>query len=240
MGIALDLLVLLFLVWSLVRGWRLGFLYQIGQFAVMIVSYFVARALAGGLDRSVAKALQVSPVVGGVIVFFSAFLLLSLIGGFVVARITRNLIPKDTALSSVNRALGLIVAAAKGALIAYCALVLVIQATRMSPTASAQPFWRSSFTARFVAEHNALDRGEVGAFAKLTWLMATHDPIALATDPRFQRVLASPRAAVLTTPEFLGAIGNQDYVAIMRNDALWEFLKDADVQAALQEFPWVE
>lgn len=240
MGIALDFLVILFLVWSLVRGWRLGFLYQLGQFAVMIVCYFVARALAGGLDRPVAKALHLSPVVGGVVVFFSAFLVLSLIGGFFVARITRNIIPKDTALSSMNRALGLVVAGAKGALIAYAALVLVIQVTRMSPKTAAQPFWSSSFTARFVADHNALDSGEVGAFAKLTWLMATQDPIKLAQDARFRRVLANPRAAVLTTPEFIAAVGNQDYVAIMRNDALWEFLKDADVQAALQEFPWVE
>lgn len=31
MAVAIDFLVLLFLVWSLYRGWRQGFLYQIGR-----------------------------------------------------------------------------------------------------------------------------------------------------------------------------------------------------------------
>lgn len=241
MGIAIDFLVVLFLVWSLVRGWRLGFLYQIGQFAVMIVAYFVARTLATSLDRPVAKALGMSPMVGGVIVFLVAMLVLSLVGGFIVARMTRNLIPKDTALSSLNRTLGLAVAGAKGALIAYVALVMLIQVTRMSKPGSGPPFWNSSASARFVAEHNALDSGEVGAFAKLTWLMSTHDQLKLALDPRFQRVLANPRAATLIkSPEFLAAVASQDYVGILKNDALWKLLEEPSVQAALREFPWVE
>jgi len=235
-GIAIDILVVLFLVWSLVRGWRFGLLYQIGYLALMVVAYFVARLLAGALDTPLAKALDVAPIVAGTITFFATLLVLLAVGSFVVRRITKDLVPEDSVLSGPNRALGAVVSGAKGALIAFVILVFFIQLQRI--TNKVQLPIESSFTLRFASQHNFLEHGAAGALAKIVWLVGTKDQTTLAADPRVRKLIAHPKAAALMSPEVLGAINRQDYVALLANDRLWEFLQDEQVQDELDAIPW--
>lgn len=238
MGIAVDILVVLFLLVSIYRGWRVGFLYQLGILAFLVVAYFVARALTGLLDAPVAKALNASPLVASTITFFAIFFVLAIIGGFLVRSMTKDLIPDKSSLSDINRALGAIVSLAKGALIAYLAIVVLLQIQRISGNT---PFpVQSSIATRFVAENNVLDRGELGALVKLGWLVSTRDTNELGQDPRAQKLMAHPKAQGLFTPELLAAVRNQDYVALFDNDALWEFLRDSEVQETLDSFDWIE
>jgi uncharacterized membrane protein required for colicin V production len=237
-GIAIDILVVLFLLWSLIRGWRVGFLYQLGLLAFLVLAYFASRGLASILDKSVAKMLELSPLVAGTVTFFVIFFVLGLVGAIIVRRITKDLVPDQSSLSSVNRFLGAGVSLAKGALIAYLVIVVLLQIQRI---AGDTPFpWQTSVAARFVAKHNFLDRGELGALVKLGWLVSTRDLAELSQDPRAQKLMSHPKAHGLYTPEVLSAIRNQDYVALFRNDALWDYLAEREVQETLDSFDWFE
>jgi len=238
MGIAIDILVILFLLWSLIRGWRMGFLYQLGILAFLVVAYFASRGLAALLEKPVAKLLGSSPLVASTVTFFALFFVLGIIGAIIVRSITKDLIPDNSSLSGVNRFLGAVVSLAKGALIAYILIVLLLQVQRI---AAKIPFpWQSSAIASLVAKHNFLDRGEFGALTKLGWLVGTRDLATLSKDPRAQKLMNHPKAKGLYTPEVLAAIQNQDYVTLLRNNALWAYLEDPEVQAILQSFDWVE
>jgi len=237
-GIAIDILVILFLLWSLIRGWRMGFLYQLGILAFLVVAYFASRGLAALLEKPVAKLLGSSPLVAGTVTFFALFFVLGIVGAVFVRSITKDLIPDTSSLSGVNRVLGAVVSLAKGTLIAYLVIVLLLQVQKI---ATKTPFpWQSSAIASFVAKHNFLDRGELGALTKLVWLVSTRDLAQLAKDPRSQPLITHPKAKGLYTPEVLSAIQNQDYVTLLRNDALWDYLDEPEVQAALDKFDWVE
>ncbi|MFO0748060.1 MAG: CvpA family protein [Myxococcota bacterium] len=236
MGIAIDILVILFLLWSLVRGWRLGLLYQIAYTALMVVSYFVARGLASLLDQPVGKMLGIAPIVAGTVAFFVVLMLLLFFGALLVRRMTKDLVPDSSVLSVPNRAIGAAVAGAKGALIAFVILVFFIQLQRI--TNKIQLPIDSSISLRFASQHNFLEHGSTGALAKLVWLIGTKDKVQLAADPRVQRLIANPKARDLLTPELLGAVNRQDYVALFGNKALWVFLDDAEIQAELDAIPW--
>lgn len=237
MGIAIDILVVLFLLWSLFRGWRLGFLYQVGHLAALVVSYFAARGLASMLEMPLARNTDMSPLLAGTVAFFAVFIVLALIRAALVRKITKDLIPDNSGLSGVNRFLGATASLAKGALIAFLAIVLLLQIVAVRKT---NPF-QSSVIATWVA-HNQdfIAQGRLGALTKLAFVLGTRDLAELGRDPRFQRLLAHPKASVLQSPEVLGAIGNQDYVALLGNDRLWEFLDDPEVRKTLAEFDWVE
>jgi len=236
-GIAIDILVILFLVWSLVRGWRYGLLYQIGYLALMVVGYFVSRLLAGALGTPLAKALGVAPIVGSTVAFFVVLVIMLALGALLVRRITKDLVPDTSVLSAPNRLFGALVSGAKGALIAFVVLVFLVQLQRMTTNKVELPLG-SSFTLRFASQHNFLERGAPGALAKIVWLAGTGDRDKLAADPRVQRLVAHPKAAALMSPDVLAAIGRHDYVALLSNDALWDFLEDPQVQAELDTIPW--
>ena len=234
MGIAIDIVVVLFLLWSLIRGWRVGFLYQLGHLALLVVAYFASRGLASILEKPVAKLLGSSPLVGGTLTFFALFVVLGFIGAIVMRRLTKDLIPDRSTLSHLNRFLGSATGLAKGALYAYLAIVLLLQIQRIADKTPLP--WQSSVAARWVAQHNFLDRGKLGALVKLAWLVSTRDFATLAQDPRSQKLINHPKAKVLQSPAVLAAIANQDYVALLSNDALWDYLDEPEVQETLAEF----
>ena len=237
-GIAIDILVVLFLIWSLIRGWRMGFLYQLGILAFLAVAYFVARGLTSLAEKPIAKMMGSSPLIAGTVTFFAIFFVLGLVGAIVARRMTKDLIPDSSSLSGLNRFLGAAVSLAKGVLIAYLAIVLLLQVQRIAGK-TAVPV-QSSIAASYVAKHNFFDRGEVGALVKLVWVVSTRDPQQLMKDPRAQKLIAHPKAKVLQTPAVLAALASQDYVTLLRNDALWDFLDEPDVQETLATFDWFE
>lgn len=237
MGIAIDILVALFLLWSLIRGWRLGFLYQLGHLAALVVAYFAARGLASMLEMPLARSIDMSPLVAGTVAFFAVFAVLALIGAVLVRKITKDLIPDTSGLSHVNRFLGAITGLAKGALIAFLAIVLLLQIVAVQQK---NPFQSSAIATWVAHNQDFIAQGRLGTLAKLAFVLGTRDIAELGRDARFQRLLAHPKASVLQSPEVLGAIGNQDYVALLGNDRLWEFLDDPEVRKTLAEFDWVE
>jgi uncharacterized membrane protein required for colicin V production len=237
MGIALDLLVVLTIAAALARGWKRGFVFQAAQLAMLVVVYFIARAVASGLDRKLAASFEVSPVVAGAVIFLGSFLVLAFIGTIVLGSVLRELAPDDSALSQLNRIAGTALGGAKGALFCYALIAGLITVGRAS---DARIPWKTSIAGKFVAEHNILDRGEVGAFAKLAWLVGTRDHDQLMADPRFAALTRLPGAGVFTSPDVLAAIGDNDWVVLMSHEPLWDFLKQEAVQKNLASFSWLE
>lgn len=237
MGLALDLLVVLTLAAAIARGWKRGFVFQAAQLAMLVVVYFVARAIANGLDRSLAKSMDISPVVAGAIAFLGSFVILAFIGTILIGIALRELSPDGGALSQLNRLAGTALGGAKGALFSYALIAGLITVGRASDF---QIPWRTSVAGKFVADNNILDRGEVGAFAKIAWLVSTRDLGKLSEDPRFDALMMQPGSAVFTSKDVTAAIGSNDWVALMSNDKLWAFLRDERVQIILRTFSWLE
>jgi uncharacterized membrane protein required for colicin V production len=236
MGLAVDLLVVLLLCGSVIRGWQAGLLFQIAHLAVLIVCFFVARGLAPGLEKMVASSLGVPPLAAAALAFFGTFGVLAFIGGFLVRRMTRDLLPEASTLSQLNRMLGAAAGVAKGGLIAFLALVLLLQLTALDKRD--HPLG-SSRAATWVSQNqDFIVTGRVGTLAKLAWVVGTREPIELARDEGFQRLLRHPKGAVLTSPAVLEALSNKDFVTLMKNEALWALLDEAEVRRVVAAWPW--
>jgi len=235
MGIALDLLAVLTVAAAIARGWKRGFIFQAAQLSMLLVVYFIARAIANGLDRTIASAVGISPITAGAIAFLGGFIVLAIVGTFVIGIMLRELGTSDGAFSQMNRFAGTALGGSKGLLVSYAIIAGLIQLGRSTDFRIP---WQSSIAGRWVAEHNILDRGEVGALAKLVWLVSTRDLPVLMDDPRFQLLMNHPTAAVFTSPELLASVGSNDWVTLMANEKLWVFLQDPEVQAVLATFTW--
>lgn len=241
MGVAIDILVLLFLAWSLYRGYTNGLLYQLGQMALIILAYFVARGLGDLVAEPLMSALDLSRTVAATLGFFGVFLLIVLIGGLFVRKLTKDLTSFSASFGAADKVLGLVVGGAKGVLIAYIAIVGLIMAHRMTDRVPI-PF-ASSVAGRFVLAHNFLDSDDfpqARALAKLAWVASTRSADEMAADPNVQAILSHPKAQDLMTPEILEAIGRKDYISLLSHDALWAFLEDPEVQRRLDAIPWSE
>ncbi len=237
MGLALDILVILLVAAAIARGWKRGFIFQAAQLSMLVVVYFVARGLAAALDTPIAEALGVSPVAAGALAFLGTFAVLAAIGTVVIGLVLRELGTSDGAFSQLNRLAGTALGGAKGLLFCYAVIAGLIQVGR---TSGFEIPWRSSIAGKYVADHNILDRGEVGAFAKMAWLVSTREHATLMKDPRFSRLMTRPGADVFLSPELISAIGSNDWVVVMSHQKLWDFLKDEGVQADLAAFSWLE
>lgn len=238
MGVAIDFLVVLFLLWSLYRGWKLGFLYQLGQLAVVMLAYFIAKGL-GPLLAEPLTSHRLSPALAGAIGFFAVFLVVVIIGALLLRKVTKDLLSFSEGLGQADKVLGIVLGAAKGALIAYITVVGLIMANRMTGKVPI-PF-ASSITGRWVMQHNFLDsedfpRGK--ALAKLAWLLTTRSQEQLMADPDVQAIMLNPKAQALLTPEVIGALAHKDFVALFSNDAVWDFLDEPDVQQHLNAIEW--
>jgi uncharacterized membrane protein required for colicin V production len=237
-GIAIDILVVLFLLWSVLRGWRFGFLYQVGHLAMLVVAYFASRGLATLFEKPIAKMLGLDPWLASTVAFFAFFIVIGVIGAIVVRKITRDLIPDTSALTYPNRTLGAAASLGKGVLITYLALVMLIQVQRI--TAKTPVPWQSSHAARFVASRNFLDRTPLGRLAKLGWIFLKNDPETLAREPRMAILVTHPKAQKLLSADLLAAARTNDFVALLQNEALWDYLGEAEIKEALDSFDWVE
>jgi|GEM_PF-1083021 len=239
MGVAIDFLVLLFLLWSLYRGWRHGFLYQLGQLAVVMLAYFVAKGLGGLIAEPLTGPSQLTPAVAETIGFFSIFLIVTIVGAVLLKKVTKDLLSFSEGLGQADKALGVLLGGVKGALIAYITVVGLIMAHRMTGKVPI-PFG-DSISGRWVLQNNFLDNDEFPrgkALAKLAWLMTTRSQAELAADPHVQAIMANPKAQSLFTAGVLGALANKDFVSLLGNDALWEFLDEPDVQGHLNAIEW--
>lgn len=239
MGVAIDILVVLFLVWSLYRGWRLGFLYQLGQLALVVLAYFIAKGLGGFIADPLTGSDKLSPALAGTIGFFAVFFVIVIIGGLLLRKLTKDLLSFSEGLGQADKGLGILMGAAKGALIAYIAIVGLIMANRMTGKVPI-PF-ASSISGRWVMQHNFLDSEEFPrgkALAKLAWLLTTRSQPELMANPHLQAIMANPKAQALLTPEVIGALARKDFVALFSNDAVWDFLDEPEVQQHLNAIEW--
>lgn len=233
MGYAIDFLVALFIVWSLYRGWKLGFLYQLGQLALIALAYVVAK----GLDTTVAapfRTSELSPQVTNTIGFFVIFFLVLFVGGFLLRRMTKDLLSFSKGVGSADATLGIVFGTAKGALIAYIAIVGLIMAHRMTGKIPI-PFG-SSISGRWVMQHNFLDSEEfprAKAIAQIVLIESKYSSEELAQNPHVQAILQNPKAQALLKPEIMRAVGEGDFVTLLSADEVWDFLDEPDVQQHL-------
>ena len=240
MGIAIDFLVLLYLVWSLYRGWRLGFLYQLGQLALLLLAYAVAKGLGGFIAAPLTGSENLSPALAGAIGFFLVFLIVTIVGAVLLRKVTKDLLSFSEGLGQADKGLGIVLGAAKGALIAYLVIVGLIMANRMTGKVPI-PF-AASMTGRWAMQHNFLDsedfpRGK--ALAKLAWLVTTRSQEELMANPHLQAIMQNPKAKALFTPEVLAALADKDFIALLSKDAVWDFLDEPSVQRHLNAIEWV-
>jgi membrane protein required for colicin V production len=237
MGVALDLLVLLVVLSSALRGLRRGLVYQVGQLALLVVAWFIAKGAAGPLGRPVASFVGGSPVLGSALAFGGVLLAVVLVGHVVLLSQIGKASGEDSAASQLNRVLGCLLGASRGLLVSYVVVLMLVQWSRGR---GIEVPWEGSVSARFVSAHNILDGGAVGAFAKLSWLASTRPPVALATDPRLQRLMRRPDAQALLTPTFVGHLARRDMASLLGHGPLWDFLEQPEVQAELEAIPWVQ
>jgi hypothetical protein len=178
-----------------------------------------------------------SPVLGAALAFGGVFLAVVMLGHLLLLSQIGKASEADSAASQLNRALGGALGASRGLLVCYVVVLLLVQWSRGR---GIDVPLGGSVAGRFVAAHNVLDGGEVGAFAKLSWLAATRSPEALAADPALRRLLERPDAQALLTPAFLVHLANRDAAALLGHAPLWAFLGQPEVQAELAAIPWVQ
>ncbi|MFT7581274.1 MAG: putative membrane protein required for colicin V production [Myxococcota bacterium] len=233
MGIAIDILVVLFLAWSLYRGWKHGFLYQLGQMALAVVAYFAARGLGTLLADPITGA-GVHPNLAATIGFFSVFLIIFVVGGLFLRKLTKDLLSFSDGLSTVNRVLGIVLGAAKGALLAYLIMVGLIMAHRMTGKVPI-PF-ESSVAGRLVLQNNFLDSDDfprAKAMTRFALYLSTHNETEVASNPHIQAILSHPKASSVLTAENLTAFAERDYVTLFASEEVWDFLDEPDIQEHL-------
>ncbi|MCB9787255.1 MAG: CvpA family protein [Deltaproteobacteria bacterium] len=238
---ALDILAGVVVLWGLVRGWLRGLLFQLGQIGMLAVAFVAARSLRGVVEPWLGDVFGARPMVRESLAFFLVFLVVAVIGTFIVRRFTSDLHRLSGTLTAGDRILGAAAGALKGALVAYLLVVALIMANQI--TGAVPVPYASSTTGRFVMSHNFLESEEfprAQALVKLGWLLGTRSAVDLVEDPHIAAILEHPKAQVLRSPEVMQALAASDWLALVGNEAIWDLLDEPDIQAHLEAIEWQE
>jgi len=229
----IDVIVSVLLVFALLRGWARGFLFQIGQAAWAVAAFLLAKWLGKLLEPTVID-IGASQQTAGTISFVVVFLALYIAGSYLIWRTTREIHEASQALTTSDRALGLLVGGIKGVVLIYVAFVILIMTHRL--TGKVPVPYASSYVGRWVVQHNFLDSEDfprAKALAQLGTIIAKQSPLALAKNPHFQAILAHPKAAVLAEPEVQRALLDQDWMALVSHEGIWDLLDEPEIQKHL-------
>ncbi len=230
---ALDVVVLIVVLLGALRGLAQGFLYQLGQLAVAILAFFLAR-WGGGLVAPHLEGLGASPQASGLLAFLVVFGVIYVIGGIFVSLATRPIRQSDRTLGWLDRSIGAALGTAKAALLVYVAVVALIIVHR---TTGKLPLpYDDSETGRWVVAHNVLESDafpRVRATVKLGAVLQRRTAGELASDPHMLAILAHPKAAFLRSPEMVDAMQRGDWVTVLGDERVWALLDDPDVQREL-------
>lgn len=237
---AVDIVVGLFLLVAIVRGWMKGFLVQLGQIVLVALAFGAGRLFGHLLEPALSDAFDAShPQVTETVAFFAVFVLVYIVGAVLLHWLTRDLHREGGVFSTADKSLGLVFGLAKGALLVYVfiiGLIMLNQLTGMAPVPYA-----NSATGRLVMQNNFLESEEFPrgrALLKLGWLLHSTPPDQLAGDPHFVAIVTHPKAAPLRTPEVANALYRGDWLSIVQKDAVWDLLDEPEIQEHLNAIEW--
>lgn len=230
---ALDVVVLIVVLLGALRGLAQGFLFQLGQLAVAILAFFLAR-WGGGLVAPHLEHLGASPQASGLLAFLLVFLVIYVVGGIFVSLATRPIRRSDRTLGWLDRSIGALLGTAKAALLVYVAVVALVVVHR---TTGKLPLpYDASETGRWVLAHNVLESDafpRVRATVKLGAVLQRRSAGQLAHDPHMLAILTHPKAAFLSSPDMVDAMKRGDWVTVLGDERVWELLDDPEVQRQL-------
>ena len=230
----IDIMVVVGVVWGLVRGGLKGFLLQLGQMAVLLVAFALARGLGQLVEPWLDEWLDVPEYALGPAAFFLVFTGVSLVGALIVHSLARDIHKAAPSLTGADRALGVVLGGAKGLLIAYVCIVGLIELNQA--TGSVPIPYGSSVAGRWVMQHNILESQEfprAKALAKLGWLVYQNRADRLHSDPHFRAVLEHPKAQMLKEDAITQALIEGDWLTIVSHEAVWDLLDEPEIQEHL-------
>ncbi len=236
---ALDILAGVVVLWSLVRGWLRGLIFQLGQIGMLAIAFIAARSLRGVVEPWLGEVFGARPMVRESLAFFLVFTLTFLVGSFLVGRFTSDLHRLSDTLTAGDRLFGAAAGALKGGLVVYLGTIALIMANQA--TGSVPIPYASSTTGRFVMSHNFLESEDfprAQALVKLGWLLGTRKATELVGDPHIRAILEHPKSAVLRSPDVMAALAASDWLALVGNEALWDLLDEPDIQEHLEAMEW--
>lgn len=227
----LDLIVIGVVLLFALAGALRGFLWQLIQLLAVVVGVVAAKALGAALGGPVSRASGLPPTLGVVVasalVFGAVYLALS-----VVARLVRRRF-KHTVAGAVDRSLGALVGASKGALLAWLALSALVFFDQPGAHAGSLVYRPVGSDAASVARrYNALQLLHPGLFARMHKLAAlVTDPERaarrLADDPELRELAADPRLALVSqTPGLRDAFRRGDFFRLVRDPHVRELVAD--------------
>ena len=225
-----DVLVAVVLFFGLLGGWLRGMLYQLGQVAVLVFAFLVGRGMGAVLEAPLQDAGLDKPI-AGLVAFGIFFLLVFIIGSWMLWRFTKMMRQASKTLSRVDRVFGFFIGGAKSLLYCYIAIVAVIMIHRMGGAIPVN--YADSVSGRWVAQNNFLDGDEfprAKALVKLGLVLSRKDTAELAMDPHFQAIIMHPKAAPLRSAEVITALANQDWLYLVEQEAFWDLLDEPEIQ----------
>ncbi|MGM0577406.1 MAG: CvpA family protein [Myxococcota bacterium] len=236
---ALDIITGFIVLWSLVRGWSRGFLYQLGSIGMLAIAFVVARTVADPLEAWLAGQLNLSPIANQMLAFAAVFFVVYLVGSLILRSFIRDVRDASATISAGDRILGTLAGVVKGMLFAYLLILALIMINR---TTGRLPIpYGSSVAGRWVMQHNFLESEEfprARALVKLGWLLTSRDKSELAKDPHVHAILEHPKSAVLREPNVADALARGDWVEVMSHDGIWDLLDEPEVQEHLNAIAW--
>jgi len=233
--VGIDLLILALIAAAALLGGLTGAARQVGQLVGLLAAY----ALAGPLGKALGPAMSawlggVPAVAGTVAATLLLFILIWVALRYAVAAIVRRAMSGDDPEDrTVDRNLGITIAAVKIALAIYVVLCALVFAER-NVTAFGKRFGLSpkdSVAFRVAREHNLFELTQFSEVRDLIRLAGSlSDPARaqkLREDPTFAALAKDPRwKKALADPEVKRALEARDAQALLRSDLVARLLGD--------------
>lgn len=230
----LDALVVLFVALGVLRGWRRGVIFQIGQVAAAVAGVLAAQALGSLVAPELAVLLELDGQLALTASFVLLFVAVYVVGSVIAQWIIRELHEEHDKIKRTDRLLGAPVGGAKALVLVYVVFVALIMVARVTGKVPI-PYGSSTF-GRFAMRYNVLDSDEFPrgrALVQLAAVVNKRETLSLVRDPHFLAILQHPKARVLATPEVTRALLERDWVALMGEPGLWDLLDEPEIQAHL-------
>ena len=238
---SLDLCILSLVAFFAFLGAVTGAARQVAQWVALFVAFFVAKPLGAMLGPTLTQLLHAPKMVGAVAATVVVFFLALMLVRFVLTGVLRRILAgQSQERVSTDRALGFILGGGKIAAMAYVMLSAVVYAQQHVSVAGRHVSFAGpdSYCFRFVKTYNLFELTQFGAVRDLTRVgQALQHPEGaqrLLADPAYKALRADARfKEIMSAPAMRKALLANDYVTLLRNNTVFEFLQQDDTAARL-------
>jgi membrane protein required for colicin V production len=238
--VTIDLAVLAAIAVFGLLGLFSGAIKQLAHLGGLVVGFLTARPLAALVGPEIAARWRLPPLFTNIAASFVLFFLVYVVAVLLLRFVLGRLLP-DGERGGLNRFGGLLLGAAKAALIAFVALSALVLVEK-----HVQKLWRgyrkearSSIALQLVRRHNLFARvPQLGGLERI--VEAGRDPQAaarLAEDPELQAIARDPRVRRLSSDAAVQrAFETGDYTALLSSVRVLEVLNDPKLSEKLLRF----